>query len=172
MQLRFNKNEQTDETEKARKVLHEWWENLKEYEKGDRAELRRCGDMTEIVLVPAYHDLFNRLRRFNPIPGQLAPIAGLSAHVKNLLADKNFATQMASPKATGGEPLLSNLRFRRLLACSERPELFQSLRRVIQLLDGNVNLYDLADSVYYWGDNVRQRWACDYYGELEKNAPK
>jgi len=38
--------------------------------------------------------------------------------------------------------------------------------RVIRLLRGEVNIYSLAESTYFWGDDVRKRWAYEYYENI------
>jgi CRISPR system Cascade subunit CasB len=148
-------------------VLREWWKSL-ENNKGDRAALRRCHQTAQVLFVPAYHELCVKLRQHGRLKAeQLPAVAGLLAHVKKDI-DKELPKQMATPKTAGGEPVLSELRFRRLLQCQSQEELFPALRRVVRLLDGNVNLYSLAESVYWWGhadwgERVRQHWAYAYY---------
>jgi hypothetical protein len=38
------------------------------------------------------------------------------------------------------------------------------MRRLVALAGGEVDAGDLAASLYFWGDNVRARWAFDYFG--------
>jgi CRISPR system Cascade subunit CasB len=151
----------------AGSVLHSWWVRLED-NKGDRAALRRCQEPLEALFVPAYHQLYHALRPYDGSSDlRLPAIAALLAHVKHILPGPDFATQMAAPKLTGGEaPRLSELRFRRVLQCQTINELFPALRRVIALLDDSVNIYSLADNLYWWGDRVRRDWAYAYYGAL------
>jgi len=158
------------------KVLYRWLaefdedEKGKQSKKGDRAALRRCHEPLEALFVPAYHDLYHELLRQDDYVDsvKLPAIAALTAHVKQVRGDKQFAQQMAAPKAQGGNaPQVSELRFRRLLQCETVDELFPALRRVVHLLDGSVNLYNLANSVYWWGDQKRREWAYAYYGDLQ-----
>ena len=94
----------------------------------------------------------------------LASVAGLASHVKgNIGTDKRIAQLMARPRAGGGGAKVSGLRFRRLLAVTERDELYPLLIRVIRLLDGKVNLVSLANSAYWWNEITRKQWAYDYY---------
>jgi CRISPR system Cascade subunit CasB len=152
----------------AGKVLHNWWSELEE-NKGDRAALRRCGESVAVVFVPAYHDLYEELKRCGQTnESRLPAVAGLLAHVKSLLPGRILAEQMANPKGPGSTaPTVSELRFRRLLQCQTPEELFPALRRVVSLLNEQVNIYSLADSVYWWGDAMRRRWAYAYYGALK-----
>lgn len=143
-----------------------WWDQLKEHEKGERAFLRRCSSADEAVYSPAYHRLRAALSSTwddPPWHEQLEPIAALAAHVKEHAGDKNIAAQMATSSGAGEKPAVSGLRFRRLLSTDERSDLFRSLVRVIRLLNGRVNLLSLADSVYWWNERTRRRWAHDYY---------
>lgn len=153
----------------AREVLHEWWTGL-ENDKGDRAALRRCREPLEALFIPAYHRLYlelcNKLDKTDrPDRNKLPEVAALLAHVRSPVIEKSFAAQMATPRQGGSEPRLSELRFRRLLQYPTREELFPALRRVVRLLDGNVNPYSLANDLYWWGDRVKREWAYQYYGQ-------
>jgi len=59
-------------------------------------------------------------------------------------------------------PKVSELRFRRLLQ-RERDDLYGAMIRILQKLDQTANLPDLFNSVFYWGDPVRKRWAFEYF---------
>lgn len=163
------------------KALRDWWVGL-ENNKGDRAALRRSGTITEVIFIPAFHDLCVALQRcgdFGPKPERLPAVAGLLAQVKSdpktaRGGDRpSLPVQMASDRKSGAGPHVSDLRFRRLLQCRTVEELFPSLRRVIRLLDNRVDIYSLAESVYFWdayfwGDRIRKEWAYDYYGILRE----
>lgn len=146
------------------KILSEFWQGL-EIDKGARAELRRCKRPEEVVLVPGFHRLCSRLHPLlkKEQPGwemRFAAIAGLLAHVRQLSSKKTLAEQMAESK--GDSPVVSELRFRRLLQ-RDRSDLYGALIRVLGLLDKKANPHDLARSVYYWGDGERKRWAFAYF---------
>jgi len=146
-------------------ILRLWWEGL-EQDRGERAALRRASNPTEVVFSPAYHRLFGQIQQqgFKMRRDSLAAVAGMSAHVKEDTGQGlTFAKQMASPKSQGSGAKVSGLRFRRLLAVVQREELYPLLIRVIRLLDGRVNLLDLANSVYWWNEMTRRQWAYDYY---------
>lgn len=143
--------------------LHTWWQSL-EQSRGTRAELRRARSVTEVVMLPAFH--FARRKYFKSFARseqlRLAMILGLLAHVKQPTADAKLAEQMA----TGDRPRVSELRFKRLLRY-EREDLYQPLVRVIRLLDGQVNIGDLAKLCFYWGDRIRRELAFDYYPHIK-----
>jgi len=145
-------------------ILREFWQSLED-NKGGRAELRRCRRPEEVVMVPAFHHLCSRIRPLmkderGSWEMRLAAIVGLLAHVRELNHSKTLAEQMAESK--GDNPVVSELRFRRLLQ-QDRRGLYCALIRVLGLLDKKVNPFDLARSVYYWGDGERRRWAFAYF---------
>ena len=161
----FDPNSPTGQT------LRGWWEGL-EKDKGGRAALRRCDETVEVLFVPAYHGLYLELRKQLDKPDELdrarlPAVAGLLAHVRQTVDSQDLPKQMATPRKGASGPPLSELRFRRLLQCRNRDELFPVLRRAVHLLDDRVNIYSLAASVYFWGDKVRKNWAYAYYGQLK-----
>lgn len=144
-------------------ALIAWWRSLSD-NRGDRAELRRCGTLTEVVFTPAYHRLRQAVCRYGAVYDDgLAAMAGLAAKVKNDNAGLTLAEQMATKK--GDSARVSGLRFRRLLKMKDREDLFIALGRVIALLGGSVNLQSLAQSAYFWNDRTRKQWAFDYYSK-------
>lgn len=141
-----------------------WWQGL-DKKRGDRAELRRCATLSEVVFTPAYHRLRIGMSKFGSVKAEsLALVAGLAACVKNDLPGNSMAQQMATGKSDGSARV-SGLRFRRLLKAKEPEELFTAMRRVLGLLGGTVNLQSLAASVYYWNDRTRKQWAFEYYSQ-------
>ncbi len=141
-----------------------WWQSLDD-NRGDRAELRRCGTLAEVAFNPSYHRLRQTVCRYGAVRDDgLALIVGLAARVKSNTAAHTIAEQMATGK-TDGSARVSGLRFRRLLKAKGQEELFISLGRVIALLGGGVNLQSLAQSGYFWNDITRKQWAFDYYSK-------
>lgn len=154
-------------------MLAAWWNALNE-NRGDRAELRRCATLAEVAFTPAYHRLRLSVGKFGvPNDDGLALVAGLSACVKNDIADSTFAEQMATPKdptLRDGKARLSGLRFRRLLKIKDKEldELFTTMGRVVSLLGSSINMQSLARSVYLWNDrytDIRKQWAFEYYSK-------
>lgn len=109
----------------------------------------------------------------------LAIIAGVVSHVSENDPTLSFAERMA--QKNGGAPVMSELRFRRLLAVRTEEGLFRELRRAVKLADGRLNIVSLADDVFRWcadnqmlafnkGQDIRPtdliqvRWSLDYYG--------
>lgn len=145
-------------------VMVKWWERMDD-DHGERAVLRRCHTLTEIVFSPAYHRLRLALERFGEVQAeQLALVTGLAARVKSNIVDGRVAEQMAIGKADGSARV-SGLRFRRLLKIKDREKLFTTMTRIIALLGGSANLPSLAQSMYFWNDKTRKEWAFDYYSK-------
>lgn len=140
-------------------ILTHWWQGL-ENDKGTRAELRRCDSPEKVMFHPAFPRLCRQLK---PLLGEewnwehrLATVVGLLSHVRHTTG-QTLAYQMA-----GNPPQVSELRFRRLLQ-RDHDDLYGAMIRILQMLDQTANLPDLMDSVFYWGDPVRKRWAFDYF---------
>ena len=157
--LRFDKDSPESQ------ALISWWRMLDE-NRGDRAQLRRCGTLAEVVFTPAYHRLRQAVCRYGAVhDDSLAAMAGLAAKVRSNAADNTIAEQMASGKGDSTRARVSGLRFRRLLKVKDQEELFTALGRVIALLGESVNLQSMAQSVYFWNDRTRKAWAFDYYSK-------
>lgn len=62
------------------------------------------------------------------------------------------------------EPVLSTLRFQRLLRADDE-ELPGAMRRAIVMADRRCNVAALGSDLLRWGDAVKTRWCFDYYGE-------
>jgi len=144
-------------------ALLAWWGELQK-NNGARAELRRCKETAQILLVPEFHRLCHRMRPFMANPSgwelQLSAVAGLLAHVKERSSEK-LAEQMAD----GDPPRVSQLRFRRLLQ-RERSELYPPMIRMIHMLDNRVDPLDLAAVVFFWGEKTRQQLAFSYFPKV------
>ena len=105
---------------------------------------------------------------------RMAAIVGLIAHLKyeaesSVLDAKGnavdlFAGQMAF-LVSADRPLVSELRFRRLLQ-NDREDLYQSMIRIIRMMKGRASLYGLAQSVFFWGDGIKKRWAYAYFPKV------
>ena len=149
----------------ARDVLLQWWKELDD-SRGDKAALRRCHNPTEVAFNPAFNRLRLRFKQFGYVNSEsLALIAGILSHVKNNNERVHIATQMATPKSESTTACVSGLRFRRILKVQNNADLFEPLIRIVRMLDGNVNVPVLANSIYWWNSNdfTRKEWAFKYY---------
>lgn len=148
--------------EKLDSIVRRWWTTLDE-RRGDRADLRRARTPSAVAFLPAYHRLVRELRWAGIRIGgeKAAVIAGVLAHIERDEPSRSFAKQAASEH--NGKARLSGLRFRRLLAVDDLGELQTSLVRTIRLLDRAASVGNLADSIRWWNDRTKKRWASDYY---------
>jgi CRISPR system Cascade subunit CasB len=163
----------------AGQTLDAWWRNLAE-NRGDRAELRRAHTPDAAALVPATVHLVTALRtteaaRHGGWVERILVIAGVTAHL-----DPNRETVILAPNpantlpermaaARGDRPVVSELRFRRLLR-TPRSELYRPMIRILALLDGEANLFELAESLFWWGPRIQKEWAFTYFPKLPKTA--
>jgi CRISPR system Cascade subunit CasB len=150
-------------------ALLSWWRGL-EQNRGDRAELRRCADLLQVMRTEAFHAARRRLMGAGLTDDdsrrpRLAAIVALAAHVKGL-------SEQPLPEtfSSGDKPPVSPLRFRQILEAADDDELFTRLRRVLPLVDSAVNLPALAADVWYWGDHIRKRWVYDYRWPAKQSA--
>ena len=169
---------QTGDSDKAeRRLVGEialaWWratisDQEKARDRGARAQLKRCSDPTEVFFCPAFHKLLYSLHAEGwHNRDTAAVIAGVLAHVKENNGGARFAAQMAAGK-DGNEKtaVVSELRFRRLLKCKTRADLYLPVIRVVRLMGGQADVADLAKSIWNWEHKdcfVQRDWACDYY---------
>ncbi|MBF0559813.1 MAG: type I-E CRISPR-associated protein Cse2/CasB [Nitrospirae bacterium] len=158
-----------DKDSTSQHVLVDWWREL-DNNRDERAVLRRCRTLTEVVFSPAYHRLRLAVSRFGVVDYEgLALVAGLAVRVKVHVESSTIVQQMATGKADGSARV-SGLRFRRLLKVKEREALFSRMSRIIAILGSNVNLQSLAQSVYFWSDSTRKKWAFEYYSKATNEA--
>jgi len=146
---------------KAGSILSAWWSQLQE-ERGTRAELQRCRNVDEVVMTAAFQRLCSRLHaEFSGQSGwedRLAAIAGLLSHVKDAKPGLSIARQMSE----GNPPVVSELRFRRLLQ-RDRADLYPAMIRVLRMLKGKADIHDIAHAMFYWGNGIKKKWAYAYY---------
>ena len=161
----------TEHTSNA--VLREWWQRL-ETNRGERATLRRAGNLTEVMLSPSFHRLLNDMRNAGyGVPesryAKLAAITGLAASLK--VADgPSLGHQCGTARKGTSRPDVAELRMRRVLACDDLEELYTLLRRVIALLGDQASLPDLAATIWNWKRldekhpfDPRRKLALEYY---------
>ncbi len=143
------------------RALADWWRGLDD-NRGARAELRRCGSVDEVAMTAAFarlcHSLQGHFAGEHGWQDRLAAIAGLLSHLRENTPGKSLPEQMAE----GSPPVVSELRFRRLLQC-DRQELYPALLRVLRQLNYRADLPGLCRDVYFWGDKVKKRWAYAYF---------
>ncbi|SOC11108.1 type I-E CRISPR-associated protein Cse2/CasB [Rhodobacter maris] len=119
------------------------------------ARLRRAAPLA-VLCEPAVQDL---ARALNLGPAQADRLVQLAV----LLAELREHTGARLARRLGGaEPVLSQLRFQRLIR-AEGDELTDLLRRAIAMADRKCNVAALAADLLHW-EAARPRWCFDYFG--------
>lgn len=149
-----------------------WWTELQPgidetgaRRKGNRAalaRLRRTASLIDALGEKVTIDLARRLGQKLDGARRVAIIAATLAHVRQDARGLTTARLVGYPEDKDGKPLLSELRFRRLLAARDE-DLLIDLRRLVALAGGRANVGDLAVSILGWSDKTRRRWAFDYF---------
>jgi CRISPR type I-E-associated protein CasB/Cse2 len=97
---------------------------------------------------------------------RIEAVAGLFAHHPDEAHTGNMGTTC---RRLATENASFDTRFRRLLGC-DRDEICERLRPVILAAKPKgipVNYEELFADLCYWGDNVKARWAREYWGAIE-----
>jgi CRISPR type I-E-associated protein CasB/Cse2 len=127
------------------------------------------------MFIPSYHMLrFDLLSSgFSVQNEKLASVVGLAARVKTNVGSTTVARQMGEPRG-GKQARVAELRFRRLLELDgkDTEELYRLMIRLLPLVGEPVNLLDLVNSIYGWGDFQRKRWALEYYSAVPEKKAK
>lgn len=154
-------------------ALLRWWktlviENPSGAARADRAVLRRANDLTAVACLPAYQRVYRAMANVEGAgewqdyqKERIAAAVALLAHVKvdNALSVPKAMSQRA--EGSDRNPV-SALRFRRLLDATDIETLFVGLRRTLPLIEHCVSPESLLKDVFFWGDDVKKRWAYDY----------
>ena len=159
-------------------ALRSWHADLlTQRRRGDRARLKRAGTIEEAAMAPAFHDLLRRLgaapaadlRTDSSSLNALAALAALGAAVETSGAGlpRRLGSTLAQGRDGSSTPRVSPARFRRLLESEELEERFAVLRRLLPLIERQVDLVELAGAICDWTPARRRRLAYDYYA----NAP-
>ena len=181
-----------------RNWVRQWWEALQPrkadsppaegilatFDRGTRAQLRRCASAEDLLAQPAALVLTDSLIRKGsgrwPLADEPATYlhaaltAGILAQVRRDTADgKTLAQRLATPPPNSDRPPMSELRFRRLQGARGTADLFLQIQRAVQLVEAT-DVAQLADDLLTWlaehdlppdrsSDSVKFRWAYDYH---------
>ena len=162
------------QSEEPRSTAWRWWKSLGEDDRAGRAELRRCGTVTEVAFTAPYHRLLQRLgsRLGEGDARRVALLAAVLAHVEAEPAGlASLAKRMGTPKGEGQGPVISDARFRHLLRSQEPDELLREVVRVVRQLDRNAAVDPLFRDLMRWDEPTRMRWAREFY-EAGASIPK
>ena len=118
------------------------------------ARLRRARG-AEALAEPEVHDLARALGLTDG--ARLAVLVSLLAQVKE------HVPQSLARRLGGDPPILSTLRFQRLMR-ADGDELPEALRRAIGMAEGRCNVASLGLDILHWGEAVRARWCFHYFG--------
>ena len=156
-----------------------WWQRTCSMEKGSpevRAKLRRCHGRVDAAMIPQALMLGKMLvsndhtdvngERF----GTALDLARVLAHVKT--DDERMPMRVAGwekfPTGSGEEkrPILSELRFKRLLQATHGEARVDGFIRLLAIMDGKANVAEITDAFRGWShpDGYKQKkWAFAYY---------
>jgi len=163
--------------DKTAEAITRWLVSLQE-DNGGRTQLKRCQSAEEAVLHPQTFRLKQTLP-WLPLEA-VATIAGVAAHIKESNSTKKFGEALATPKEKNGRVPLSETRFRQLLSSRDWNELYRSLRRTVDILDGKVGFVNFVETIILWsnelqgefakpGKSVKYKLSESYYTEAMKH---
>lgn len=174
-----------------RAAVLDWFRELTN-DPGARARLRRCRSTLDAVLEPKAIHLARRLgtlsrqaRADDDAIADALNLARVLAHVKTHTGAlrpmqaagwKHFPGDRREGDVGEAAPLLSEVRFRRLLTTGTGEPLVAAFIRLIRQLGGEVNIRQLSRDFRFWshpafGPAIRQQWAFDYYAATQ-SAPQ
>jgi CRISPR system Cascade subunit CasB len=151
-----------------------WWRALQPYRHdgqpnptADRAALARLrrADLSAAMLDPATLELFRALRLRSPAD---LPRVALTAAVLTAVREDDPGTHPArrlgiDPTDPNRRPLLSPLRFQRLMLAADDDERLILFRRAVHLAEGRINVRGLAKALLDWTEGTRRDWTFHYY---------
>lgn len=157
----------------AGQEVYNWWRALVPDDEGAKASkgsqraalarLRRAQKAIDVMMEPEALRLIQRLRPQHR-PDRVTTVAGVLAfvtahddasHLIRAVGRSTFDDDKSAP--------LSENRFRRLMQ-HDANDLLDPMRRLVRLNKGKADVHDLAESILYWGDRVRERWILEYHG--------
>ena len=164
----------------AAEIATRWWSGLQSYrsdgtnnpgaDRGALARLRRA-NLIETMEDPVAFDLFRQLGWRDPNRLiDVALCAGVLAVVRQDDRSAHAARQLGAQSGSD-RPVLSALRFRRLIAAETPQDRLTALRRAVLLANATTNVHDMAGACLDWSDERRRRWAFEYY-DAARAAPQ
>ena len=131
--------------------------------RASKARLRRAATPLEVMQEPAALRLIANLPDENP--DRVAILAGVLAFV-NVCDEQRAARAIGRESLDDESALMSEVRFRRLLR-TDGDDLMDPMRRLVRLIEGKANVYDLSFAILRWGDGVRKNWIFEYFRVVE-----
>jgi CRISPR system Cascade subunit CasB len=149
-----------------------WWATIRPRDgydpyKGDRADLRRCHTIDDVMFVPVYHLLLEKadVDRGNAEQlKSLAVVAWVLSWVQSE-SEQTFARQLATC-----DPEFKDIRFRRILETKDWTDLGFQLIRAVRFVKRCANVSSLIRGILFWNRSsyMKEQWALDYY-QLSRN---
>jgi len=130
------------------------------------AELRRVRRPEDAAFHEGYHQLRRLIKN-----GSDAAVEVLAILAPNIAHTPGAHLPRVLGKGEEG-PVMSPLRFRRIVETVERRALHRPLMRAIRLVGGKIDYLHLAESLLMWGDAMRRGWAREYYTQLPTTETK
>lgn len=169
--------------------IYEWWKSFqpeknkekvaqdsadKEFRNtsGDRANLRRARNPDMVAMQCSYLNLYHAIAKEDisdyvkkRLGDRLPLVAGILSHVKENQEESVAIVMGKSPRQNpDGSALVSDLRFRRLMKTYDDDDsLYIMMIRMVRMMECKVNVKDMAESLFFWNDMTRKRWASRYY---------
>jgi CRISPR system Cascade subunit CasB len=169
-----------DQQPRWARTARRWWTELQGTDQKDAshsagnpaalARLRRAFTPTAAIEEPAVFDLYKRLgfgrHDIDRWLSRVAVLAAVLAHIRTDASAKDSGRHRHFAEMLGGNPpLMSPLRFKRLLGATSDHDLLIVFRRAVALAGAkNISVEDVAASILDWSERRRMRWAFDYYG--------
>lgn len=150
-----------DENKSPGQIILGWWsqemaDRTSGVARGLAARLRRATPASALA-EPAVYRLAARLDLRARDAERLSLLARLLAEVRETTPEP------LAKRLGGAEPVLSTLRFQRLMR-AEGDELADALRRAIGMADGRCNVAALGQDILRWDDRTRMNWCFNYFG--------
>ncbi|WP_374337471.1 type I-E CRISPR-associated protein Cse2/CasB [Leeia sp.] len=167
-------------------LRHQRFAPYTDLNRGDRAYLRRCAHAEDVLLQPALHLLAHKLEQLEIVVplDALALIAGVLSHINSHDFGESKLARRLGNTVEGNRPAMSELRFRQLLDSRTEDELYQRMRRALDLLRGTAHVGGLAKDLWQCLYEMRQpdytrpadqrlkvRWAQEYYRIARAETP-
>ena len=158
----------TDSTaNRAPDIVYDWWQRLTGNDGarvGSRraalARMRRAATPIEVMQESDALRLIERLPHQSEY--RVAALAGVLAFVRQTEEPRVARSIGRDSLDDEQSALVSENRFRRLLQVQDG-ELMESMRRLVRMNKGRLNVHDLSAAILFWGDGVKKRWIFDYY---------
>ena len=156
-----------ESTRRGAEIAYNWWWRLAGQDGaaggGRRAALARLRRAPTPLAVMQEPEALRLIERLPHSRQRAAILAGVLALVRE--SEKQTVARKIGRKSLDDDKsaLVSEGRFRRLLQAHD-DELMESMRRLVRMTKGKINVLDLSNAILYWGDRVKKRWIFDYYG--------